>query len=77
LIYKKPFHNIWEEEKDDRDLRILSERMGVRDRDGKFALGEDEWEACGKFLALPIYPIACDALGSTLTMLRILLGICF
>ena len=47
LIYKKPFHDIWREEKDDKDLRSLSERMGVRDREGKFALGDEEWEACG------------------------------
>ncbi|PWW74347.1 hypothetical protein C7212DRAFT_299011 [Tuber magnatum] len=50
LIYKKPFHDIWREEKDDKDLRILSERMGVRDREGRFALGSEEWEACGLYL---------------------------
>ncbi|CAZ84713.1 unnamed protein product [Tuber melanosporum] len=50
LIYKKPFHDIWREEKDDKDLRILSERMGVRDREGRFALGGEEWEACGFYL---------------------------
>jgi len=50
LIYKKPFHDIWKEEKDDRDLKVLSERMGVMGRDGRFALGEEEWEACGFYL---------------------------
>jgi mRNA (guanine-N7-)-methyltransferase len=48
LEYKKPFHNVWEEEKDQSELRVLSERMGVRRRDGSFALGDDEWEACGE-----------------------------
>lgn len=47
LVYKKPFHDIWKEEKDDRDLKILSERMGVTDRSGKFLLGDEEWEGCG------------------------------
>lgn len=51
LIYKKPFHDIWKEEKDDRDLKVLSERMGVMGRDGRFALGEEEWEACGQSLS--------------------------
>lgn len=47
LVYKKPFHDIWKEEKDDRDLKVLSERMGVTDREGKFLLGDEEWEGCG------------------------------
>lgn len=47
LVYKKPFHDIWKEEKDDRDLKVLSERMGVTDRSGKFLLGDEEWEGCG------------------------------
>lgn len=52
LIYKKPFHDIWKEEKDDRDLKVLSERMGVTDREGKFALGDEEWEGCGMLFLL-------------------------
>lgn len=51
LEYKKPFHDVWREEKDQSELKILSERMGVRRRDGSFALGDDEWEACGFYLA--------------------------
>jgi mRNA (guanine-N7-)-methyltransferase len=51
LEYKKLFHDVWKEEKDDPELKVLSERMGVRNRDGSFALGEDEWEACGFYLA--------------------------
>jgi mRNA (guanine-N7-)-methyltransferase len=56
LEYKKPFHNVWEEEKDQSELRVLSERMGVRRRDGSFALGDDEWEACGKLTGPPQSP---------------------
>ena len=47
LLYKKPFHDVWKDEKDQPELKRLSERMGVT-RDGKFALGDDEWEACGE-----------------------------
>lgn len=51
LEYRKPFHDVWREEKDQPEMRHLSERMGVRNRDGSFALGDDEWEACGLYLA--------------------------
>ncbi|KAI5857714.1 mRNA capping enzyme-domain-containing protein [Tricharina praecox] len=51
LEYRKPFHDVWREEKDQPEMRHLSERMGVRNRDGSFALGDDEWEACGFYLA--------------------------
>ena len=58
LEYRKPFHDVWREEKDQPEMKHLSERMGVRNRDGRFALGDDEWEACGEIT--PSY--MCDAL---------------
>jgi len=49
LEYKKLFHDVWREEKNHPELKLLSERMGVIRRDnGEFALGDDEWEACGE-----------------------------
>jgi mRNA (guanine-N7-)-methyltransferase len=49
LEYKKLFHDVWREEKNNAELKLLSERMGVIRRDnGEFALGDDEWEACGE-----------------------------
>ncbi|KAH0608666.1 uncharacterized protein H6S33_001800 [Morchella sextelata] len=50
LIYKKPFHDIWKEEREDRDLKVLAERMGVVGRDGTFAIDDEQWDACGFYL---------------------------
>lgn len=50
LIYKKPFHDIWREEREDRDLKELAERMGVVGRDGSFAIDDEQWDACGLYL---------------------------
>ena len=40
--YRKPFAEIWNEEKDDTILGPLSERMGVRERGGGPLLVSDE-----------------------------------
>ncbi|KAJ5759330.1 hypothetical protein N7520_006486 [Penicillium odoratum] len=46
LQYRKPFLDIWEDEKNDRELGPLSERMGVRDRaTGALAMTEEEKDA--------------------------------
>ncbi|QGA14035.1 hypothetical protein EYB26_001687 [Talaromyces marneffei] len=42
LVYRKPFLEIWHEEKDDPELGPLSERMGVRARGGGELLVSDE-----------------------------------
>ena len=53
LQYRKPFLDIWREEKDDSILGPLSERMGVRSRnDGSMMVNDDELEAAGMFLFL-------------------------
>ena len=50
LQYRKPFLDIWQDEKDDPDLGPLSERMGVRDRNtGALLMTEEEKEAAGEF----------------------------
>jgi mRNA (guanine-N7-)-methyltransferase len=50
LQYRKPFLDIWEDEKNDRDLGPLSERMGVRDRaTGALAMTEEEKEAASEY----------------------------
>lgn len=72
LVYKKHFHDVWKEEQEDRELRTLAERMGVRDRDGKFALGDEEWEACGKPL-----PYLWATNSSSDADYRFLYGFCF
>lgn len=53
LQYRKPFLDIWQEEKDDRELGPLSERMGVRDRvTGELLMTEEEQEAASKYVNL-------------------------
>jgi mRNA (guanine-N7-)-methyltransferase len=51
LQFRKPFLEIWEEEKDDPELGPLSERMGVRARGGgPLLVTSEELEAASKFL---------------------------
>lgn len=51
LQYRKPFLEIWEDEKNDRELGPLSERMGVRDRNtGELLMTEEEKDAVSKCL---------------------------
>lgn len=60
LQYRKPFLDIWEDEKNDRELGPLSERMGVRDRaTGALAMTEEEKEAASEYFFSAIaHPIA-------------------
>ena len=51
LQYRKPFLDVWRDEKDDSELGPLSERMGVRDRaTGNLLMTEEEQEAASKYL---------------------------
>lgn len=53
LRYREPFLKVWEQEKDDKDLGPLSERMGVRNRDtGRLMMTEEEKEAASMSLIL-------------------------
>lgn len=53
LQYRKPFLDIWEDEKNDRELGPLSERMGVRNRaTGELNMTDEEKDAVSKF----VYP---------------------
>ena len=55
LLYCKPFDRVWEEEREDPVLGPLSERMGVRGRDGEMLVGAEEVEAAGFYLAFCFY----------------------
>lgn len=49
LVYRKPFLEIWHEEKDDPELGPLSERMGVRARGGgELLVSDEELDAASK-----------------------------
>ena len=50
LQYRKPFLEVWRDEKDDAELGPLSERMGVRDRNtGQLSMTAEEQEAVSKY----------------------------
>ncbi|EED23073.1 mRNA cap methyltransferase [Talaromyces stipitatus ATCC 10500] len=52
LVYRKPFLEIWHEEKDDPELGPLSERMGVRARgSGELLVSEEELDAASFYHA--------------------------
>lgn len=57
LLYRKPFNEVWEDEKDDAILGPLSERMGVRGRDGRINVTPDEMEAAAFYHAFCFYKI--------------------
>jgi mRNA (guanine-N7-)-methyltransferase len=58
LQYRKPFLDIWEEEKDDRELGPLSERMGVRNRaTGELNMTEEEKDAVSFYHAFCFYKV--------------------
>ena len=58
LLYRKPFKEVWEEEKDDPILGPLSERMGVvNPRDGRSNVSAEEMEAASFYHAFCFYKI--------------------
>ena len=58
LQYHKTFRDVWESEKDDRELGFLSERMGVRDRgSGELLVSPEEMEAAGFYIAFCFYKV--------------------
>ncbi|GLA12974.1 mRNA cap guanine-N7 methyltransferase [Aspergillus niger] len=55
LQYRKPFMEVWRDEKDDPELGPLSERMGVRDRTtGELTMTPEEQEAVSKYIPLAL-----------------------
>lgn len=58
LQYHKTFTDVWESEKDDRELGMLSERMGVRERGGgPLLVSPEEMEAAGFYVAFCFYKV--------------------
>lgn len=54
--YRKPFLDVWKEEKDSRVFGPLSERMGVRGPNGgELLVSEEEMEAASKCLCLSFF----------------------
>ncbi|KAK3331976.1 mRNA capping enzyme-domain-containing protein [Cercophora scortea] len=58
LQYHKGFADVWDTEKDDRELGPLSERMGVRERHGGALLvSPEEMEAASFYVAFCFYKV--------------------
>jgi mRNA (guanine-N7-)-methyltransferase len=58
LQYRKPFREVWDEQKDDPELGPLSERMGVRDRrDGRLLTTEEELDAADFYHTFCFYKV--------------------
>ncbi|KAF1850084.1 mRNA cap methyltransferas-like protein [Cucurbitaria berberidis CBS 394.84] len=58
LQYRKPFREVWDEQKDDPELGPLSERMGVRDRaTGRLLTTEEELSAADFYHTFCFYKV--------------------
>lgn len=58
LQYRKPFREVWDEQKDDPILGPLSERMGVRDRaTGRLLTTEEELDAADFYHTFCFYKV--------------------
>ncbi|KOS17372.1 mRNA cap guanine-N7 methyltransferase [Escovopsis weberi] len=58
LQFHKTFPEIWESEKDDRELGPLSERMGVRERGGgPLLVSDEEMEAASFYIGFCFYKV--------------------
>ncbi|PKY03189.1 mRNA cap guanine-N7 methyltransferase [Aspergillus campestris IBT 28561] len=58
LQYRKPFLDVWKDEKDDAELGPLSERMGVRDRNtGELLMTQEEQDAASFYHAFCFYKV--------------------
>jgi len=51
MVYKRTFHEIYEDEKDDDVFGRLMDRMNVKDEDGDRGIKGEEWDAAGLYLA--------------------------
>ena len=58
LQFHKPFLEIWDSEKDDREMGPLSERMGVRERGGgPLLVSPEEMEAASFYIGFCFYKV--------------------
>lgn len=57
LEYRKDFREVWTEEKDHPEFGQLSERMGVKSRNGNLLVSEEEMEACSFYHAFCFYKV--------------------
>jgi mRNA (guanine-N7-)-methyltransferase len=51
MVYRRSFHEMYEDEKDDAVYGRLLDRMGVKDEYGARGIKGEEWDAAGIYLA--------------------------
>jgi mRNA capping enzyme len=53
MVYRRSFHEMYEDEKDDATYGRLLDRMGVQDEDGNRGIKSisEEWDAAGLYLS--------------------------
>ena len=51
MVYRRSFHEICDDEKDDPVFGKLMDRMGVKDEEGNRGIRGEEWAATGLYLA--------------------------
>jgi hypothetical protein len=49
LVYKKEFHEVFQEEQDSPEFGPLLKRLGVVNNDDETSMDEDQWEAASMF----------------------------
>jgi mRNA (guanine-N7-)-methyltransferase len=58
MEWRKPFAEVWQEEKNDSNFSQLSERMGVKDRyTGKLLVNDEEMNAASFYHAFSFYKV--------------------
>lgn len=57
LQISKPLPDMWEDYRNDHELRFLSQRMKVVDEDGRFNVSEQEMEASGFYSSFCFYKV--------------------
>lgn len=70
-IFKREFHEMFEDEHEHPEFGPLMERMKVRDRDGASQMDEDQWEAASEFS--PPLPYSYNSGGSSRSLCLLLL----
>jgi mRNA (guanine-N7-)-methyltransferase len=48
LVYRKEFHEIFQEESENPDFGLLLKKMRVVDENGESAMDEDQWDAASE-----------------------------
>lgn len=71
VVYKKEFHEVFEEHSEHADFAPLLERMHVVDKNGESQMDEDQWEAASKCIVVNDKKRALIHIGRYLCRVRV------